>query len=85
MATSTITSRGQTTIPQDIRKRMHLKEGDRIEWVERDDGHLEVIPVTLDASQVAGKFKDWVTLPVSINKMNDVKKSVASRYSRGLK
>lgn len=33
MKTSSISSKGQVTIPQEIRIRMGLKEGDRIEFV----------------------------------------------------
>lgn len=33
MKTSTVSSKGQVTIPQEIRIRMGLKEGDRIEFV----------------------------------------------------
>ncbi len=33
MKSSTISSKGQVTIPQEIRIRMGLKEGDRIEFV----------------------------------------------------
>ena len=85
MATSTITSRGQTTIPRDIRKKMHLQEGDRIEWVERNDGHIEIIPITRDAEDVAGMFSDWVKKPVSIDDMNKRAKQLATaKFLQGL-
>ena len=85
MATSTVTSRGQTTIPRDIRKKMHLQEGDRIEWVERSDGHIEIIPITRDAAEVAGMFRDWVKKPVSIEDMNKkVKQAAAAKFLQGL-
>jgi antitoxin PrlF len=85
MATSTITSRGQTTIPRDIRKKMHLQEGDRIEWVERNDGHIEIIAITRDAEDVAGMFSDWVKKPVSIDDMNKrAKQLAAAKFRQGL-
>lgn len=77
MSTSTITSRGQTTIPRHIRESNHLQEGDRIEWVERADGHIEVIPITRDAAQVAGLFQHWVKEPVSVDEMNTAIKQAA--------
>lgn len=81
MATSTITSRGQTTIPRKIRERNHLREGDQIEWVETEDGHIEVIPITRDAAKVAGLFKDWVKAPVSVEEMNlAVKQAAAAKF-----
>lgn len=44
---STITSRGQTVIPADIRRRFHLSPADRLEWVVKDNA-IEVIPVRED-------------------------------------
>lgn len=43
MKSSTISSKGQVTIPQDIRIRMGLKEGDRIEFVI-DHGQTVIRP-----------------------------------------
>lgn len=37
MAHSTVTSKGQTTIPGEIRKAMRIKPGDRIEYVVEGD------------------------------------------------
>ena len=81
MVTSTITSRGQTTIPRKIRENNHLQEGDQIEWVETDDGHIEIIPVTRDAAKVAGLFSDWVKKPVSVEEMSQaVKQRAATKF-----
>ena len=37
MAHSIVTSKGQTTIPGEIRKALHIKPGDRLEYVVVDD------------------------------------------------
>jgi antitoxin PrlF len=37
MLTSRLTSKAQTTIPQPIRRALHLKPGDRLEYVVRGD------------------------------------------------
>lgn len=43
-----VTKRGQTAIPAVIRKRHHLKAGDRLAWL--DDGEtLRVVPVPSDS------------------------------------
>ncbi len=52
MAVSTITSKGQTTIPKSVRERLHLKTGDRVEFVARDDGTALIIPATLTLDQL---------------------------------
>lgn len=40
MLTSMMTVKGQITIPASLRKRMGLQEGDRVEFVEENDGRI---------------------------------------------
>jgi len=44
---STITARGQTVIPSEIRQLFHLSPSDRLEWVVDGSG-IRVIPVKSD-------------------------------------
>jgi AbrB family looped-hinge helix DNA binding protein len=44
---STITSRGQTVIPAEIRRRFGLTPADGLEWAIRD-GVIQVVPVRRD-------------------------------------
>jgi len=44
---STITIRGQTVIPSEIRQQFHLTPSDRLEWVVDESG-IRVIPVKSD-------------------------------------
>ena len=37
---ATITSKGQVTLPKPIRDRLHLKPGDKIDFMLEDDGCL---------------------------------------------
>src|SRR4029079_6070827 len=57
MSTSTLTSKGQTTIPKDVRKRLNLHPGDRLEFVIDEDGRVLVLPASIDASELAGMLK----------------------------
>jgi AbrB family looped-hinge helix DNA binding protein len=41
---STITERGQTVIPAEIRRKFRLSPADRLEWVVEPDG-IRVVPV----------------------------------------
>ena len=44
---TTVTTRGQTVIPAEIRRRHGIDEGSRLEWV--DDGQsIRVIPIPAD-------------------------------------
>ncbi len=54
MASSTITSKGQTTIPKSIRDRLGLKAGDRIEFLIEDGDRVVMIPATLSLADLAG-------------------------------
>ncbi len=48
MATATITSKGQTTIPKAIREHLKLKTGDRLDFVIGDDGRVTLAPRKID-------------------------------------
>lgn len=54
MSTSTLTAKGQTTIPRDIREHLHLRPGDRMEFVIEDDGRVVLLPVTVDVAELEG-------------------------------
>jgi AbrB family looped-hinge helix DNA binding protein len=57
MSTSTLTNESQTTIPKDVRTRLNLHPGDRLESVIDEDGRVLVLPVGIDASELAGMLK----------------------------
>ncbi|MEX3764885.1 AbrB/MazE/SpoVT family DNA-binding domain-containing protein [Paraburkholderia phenoliruptrix] len=70
MAAATITSKGQITIPVDVRNRLGLQSGDRIEFCFNGaTGRYEVYPVTRSLASLKGIVKK-PTKPVSIEDMN---------------
>ena len=54
MPVSTITSKGQTTIPGEIRRHLKLKAGDRLEFVVETDGKVVLVPATVDVRELKG-------------------------------
>jgi AbrB family looped-hinge helix DNA binding protein len=78
MSTSTLTSKGQTTIPKDVRERLNLQPGDRLEFVIDQDGRVLVLPASIDASELAGMLKPPAR-PVTVEEMN---RTVRKRGSR---
>jgi AbrB family looped-hinge helix DNA binding protein len=42
IAIAKITSKGQTTVPRDIRALLHIKPGDLISWEETENGAVQV-------------------------------------------
>jgi antitoxin PrlF len=53
MTTATMTSKGQLTIPKDVRDALKLKAGDRVEIRVRD-GEARLTPVCREAREVYG-------------------------------
>lgn len=54
MATALITSKGQTTIPKEIRDYLHVQPGDRVDFIVKEDGTVVLEPATLDINDLEG-------------------------------
>jgi antitoxin PrlF len=54
MPAATITSKGQTTIPKEIRDHLHLKPGDKVDFVVEEDGRVSMEPSTIDIGDLKG-------------------------------
>ena len=57
MSTATMTSKGQVTIPVEVRQRMGLDTGDRIEFVEIDGGGFAIRPAIDDVRSLKGLLR----------------------------
>ncbi|MDX2458144.1 MAG: AbrB/MazE/SpoVT family DNA-binding domain-containing protein [Gammaproteobacteria bacterium] len=71
MTTATITSKGQVTIPKDVRVRLGIGAGDRIEFVEIQDGVFQIIAATQDVQALKGIVRK-PKKPVTLEEMNQV-------------
>lgn len=54
MPTATITSKGQITIPQQVRSDMGLAAGDRVDFIRMEDGHYAVVPASHSIKSLKG-------------------------------
>lgn len=81
MPTATITSKGQTTIPKEIRDHLAVGAGDRIEFVLDEKGRVLVLPATLDVRSIRGIFSA-PGRPVSIERMNAAIRRMGARKVR---
>jgi AbrB family looped-hinge helix DNA binding protein len=54
MHTSTISTRGQTTIPIDIQRLLNVKSGDKIQYFLEADGRVTILPKTLSIKHLKG-------------------------------
>ena len=79
MAASTVTSKGQITLPKQIREHLHVVPGDRIDFVVKDNGQVVVSPARSRLKQLRGMLRDRSRKPVSIDQMDA---AVAREHSR---
>ena len=68
MTTATLSTKGQVTIPTDVRQRLGLESGDRVEFVEFDGG-FAIKPAIDDVKSLKGLLRK-PSKPVTIEDMN---------------
>lgn len=56
MTTATLTSKGQITIPADVRRALNVEAGDRVEFVQIEPGRFELIAATRSIRELKGRF-----------------------------
>ena len=71
MPRSTLTSKGQITIPKDVRDEMGLKPGDRVDFVKNRAGRFMLRPINTDFRALKGIIKSPLGRPITIKEMND--------------
>ena len=57
MSVATLTSKGQITIPSDVRRSLGLRQGDRLEFTVLGDGTIRVRPKTRKLTDLIGIVK----------------------------
>ncbi len=78
MTTATITSKGQITIPKEVRRALSLETGDRVSFLVREDGVAEMHPETVELMSLFGSIKPQVK-GVSLRDMDDTIRRSAAR------
>lgn len=56
MSTATLTTKGQITIPVDVRRALNVAAGDRVEFVQMEPGRFEVVATTRSVRELKGRF-----------------------------
>lgn len=81
MEESTITAKGQTTIPKAVREHMGVKPGDRVRFFVRPDGIVMMLPV-IPVSKLRGMVK-YDGPPVSLEEMDEaIAEGAVARFER---
>jgi antitoxin PrlF len=78
MSESTISSKGQVTIPKAIRTRMHLKVGDRLRFVVDADGSVRLAAATRDVSTL----RDILPRPKQHATVDDMRSAIRRRAAK---
>lgn len=71
MSIATITSKGQTTIPKEIRDWLNLHPGDRISFIMEADGRVYIQPLNVKVEDLSGILHKPGRATVSIEQMNE--------------
>jgi antitoxin PrlF len=72
MAESTVTTKGQITIPKAVRERLHLEPGDKVYFDVQDDGSVSMMTRKHPIESLFGLLKSKARLkrPITIEEMN---------------
>jgi antitoxin PrlF len=79
MPSSTVTAKGQTTIPKSIRERLGVDAGDRIDFIVRDDGTVVIEPAVQAVGALKGLLAAKGQRPVSITAMHQAIRARAAK------
>jgi antitoxin PrlF len=77
--TATITSKGQITIPKEVRDRLNLKPGSRVDFVIGKSGKVTLKPLNWEWRDLIGIVKSSFKRPVTVEEMNEM---IAQGYAR---
>ena len=81
MTTSTVTTKGQITLPRDVRKALALDAGDKVDFVAVEGG-FKLVPLRKDVRAVKGRFAGRINRPVTIDEMNEAIAQSAAESAR---
>lgn len=71
MTSAKLTSKGQITLPREVREKLGVDKGDRVEFVIRDGGEIVIEPATIPLSSLRGMLKSGRRKAVSLKEMQD--------------
>ncbi|HTT38269.1 MAG TPA: AbrB/MazE/SpoVT family DNA-binding domain-containing protein [Burkholderiales bacterium] len=78
MSYATITSKGQTTIPKEIRDQFNLRPGDKVFFFVNEAGRIEIQPF-IDITAVKGLLKRPKAKAATLEQMNEAPRQAARR------
>lgn len=71
MPTSTMTTKGQITLPKEIREYLHAETGTQIHFLIEENGNVLLKAINRSARDLEGILKPLVKRSVTIEEMNE--------------
>jgi len=78
MTTATLTSKGQITIPAEVRHDLKVDAGDRVELIQIAPGRYEFVAATQSITDLKGMFGR----PIRKVSIDDMNKAIAKRGAK---
>jgi antitoxin PrlF len=78
MPSAIVTTKGQITIPKEVREALGVEAGDRVEFVESAKGVYEIVAASRDVRELKG----MIGRPRKAVSIEDMSKAVARRAGR---
>jgi antitoxin PrlF len=83
MPTATLTTKGQVTIPKEVRDHLGVDTGDRLSFVVQDDGTVIVKPITRHVRELGGLLHRPGQRPVTTNEMDEaIARRIHGKFGR---
>ncbi len=79
MGASKLTSKGQVTIPAEVRSHLSLQPGDTVEFVVLENGAVMVRPAYIDVMDLAGCLAEPKGKRLSVSEMHEIIKERAGK------
>jgi antitoxin PrlF len=77
-----MTSKGQITVPKDVRLKLGLKPGVRVRFIVEDDGRVWLLPAKRDISELVG-ILPRPKRTLTIEQMDDaIRRAVVEKFAR---
>ncbi|MBU4485602.1 MAG: AbrB/MazE/SpoVT family DNA-binding domain-containing protein [Candidatus Delongbacteria bacterium] len=82
MTTATLTTKGQVTIPKEIRDSLNLHTGDMIEIIIINEGEAVIRPVTRTVDELFGKLHKKGMKTFTVEEMDEaIRKKVKEEFN----
>ena len=83
MPTATLTTKGQVTIPKEVREHLGVDTGDRLSFVVQEDGTVVVTPITHHVRELGGLLRRPRQRPLSIEQMDEgISQRMRAKFGR---